>query len=108
MRVGVSDVCVTVVEEGEDVSVYANDRCLVIANHQDSLDVPILILALQAKRDVCRHMTWVIDAMFKYTNFGIVGGRHGDIFIESVRRFVQFFFQRIGPVYEETCNIIIN
>jgi 1-acyl-sn-glycerol-3-phosphate acyltransferase len=95
VRVCVSDVCVTVVEEGEDVNVYANDRCLVIVNHQDSLDVPILILALQAKRNVCRHMTWVIDAMFKYSNFGFVGGSHGDIFIESVRRFAQLFFNAL-------------
>lgn len=73
-------------EDGEDLSVYTNDRCLVIVNHQDSLDVPILMLAVQDKAWVCRYMTWIMDVMFKYSHFGIVGKSHGDIFVESVSK----------------------
>lgn len=76
-------------EEGEDVSVYTSDRCLVIANHQDSLDVPILMLAVQSKADACCHLTWILDSMFRYTHFGLVCRSHGDVFITAVKRLSQ-------------------
>ena len=78
----ITTACVAVLEEGADVRPYIDDRCLVICNHQDSLDVPVLMLTMQDK--ACQCMTWIMDVMFKYSHFGIVGGSHGDIFVESV------------------------
>jgi 1-acyl-sn-glycerol-3-phosphate acyltransferase len=73
-----------VVEEGDEVAPYASDGCLLMANHQDSLDVPLLMLAVQDKGDACCHLTWILDHMFRYTHFGLVCKSHGDIFVQSV------------------------
>lgn len=74
-----------VVEYGDQPEMYFENRALVIANHQSTGDVPVLMTALNAKPMVVPNIMWIMDAIFKYTNFGIVSSYHQDFFIESVR-----------------------
>ncbi|XP_013407191.2 acyl-CoA:lysophosphatidylglycerol acyltransferase 1-like [Lingula anatina] len=70
-----------VVEVGENVSPAYNEEALVIVNHQSTADVPTMMHALQHKGKAVRHMMWIQDLIFKYTNFGVVSASHGDFFI---------------------------
>ncbi|KAL1484455.1 hypothetical protein MTO96_032574 [Rhipicephalus appendiculatus] len=68
-------------EVGEDVSECYSDRTLVLVNHQSTADVPLLMASFQGKRSVTEHLMWIMDRLFKYTNFGAVSMTHGDFFI---------------------------
>ncbi|XP_075554671.1 acyl-CoA:lysophosphatidylglycerol acyltransferase 1-like isoform X3 [Dermacentor variabilis] len=68
-------------EVGEDVSECYGDRTLVLVNHQSTADVPLLMASFQGKRSVTEHLMWIMDRLFKYTNFGAVSMTHGDFFI---------------------------
>ena len=54
-------------------------RVLLMANHQCTSDVPLMFQAFVAKAKYV--LLWVMDYQFKYTNFGVVSGTHGDFFI---------------------------
>lgn len=73
-------------EYGDQPEMYFEKRALVIANHQSTGDVPILMTAFNGKPMVVPNIMWVMDKVFKYTNFGIVCSYHQDFFIESVRK----------------------
>ncbi|XP_003745121.1 acyl-CoA:lysophosphatidylglycerol acyltransferase 1 [Galendromus occidentalis] len=68
-------------EVGDDIEDLYDKRTLLIANHQSTGDVPLLMASFQVKKYVCDNVMWVMDAMFKYTNFGFVSMTHGDFFI---------------------------
>ncbi|KAG8181380.1 hypothetical protein JTE90_025927 [Oedothorax gibbosus] len=70
-----------IVELGDDVHSLTNDRCLFIVNHQSTADVPFMMLAFQEKPTVLESVMWIMDRMFRYTNFGAVSMTHGDYFI---------------------------
>lgn len=70
-------------EVGEDISSCHNQECLVIANHQSTGDVPTFMTTFHHKGQVLSRLMWVMDRMFKYTNFGLVSWRHGDFFIQA-------------------------
>ncbi|XP_015916097.1 acyl-CoA:lysophosphatidylglycerol acyltransferase 1 [Parasteatoda tepidariorum] len=69
------------VELGDDISSCTKDRCLFLVNHQSTADVPLLMLAFQEKNGVLESIMWIMDRMFRYTNFGAVSVTHGDYFI---------------------------
>lgn len=71
------------VEMGDDISPVLDERTLVIANHQSTSDVPLLMAAFNAKKNVLPNIMWIMDRMFKYTNFGAVSLFHQDFFIAS-------------------------
>lgn len=73
-----------IVEEGDDITRCLHKRTLVLVNHQSTADVPMLMAALNAKRGVLPRIMWIMDRMFRYTNFGIVSSYHRDFFIASV------------------------
>lgn len=73
-----------IVEQGDDISRCLNKRTLVVANHQSTADVPMLMAALNAKAGVLNNIMWIMDRMFRYTNFGVVSSFHRDFFIASV------------------------
>uniref|UniRef100_A0ABD2VRU7 Phospholipid/glycerol acyltransferase domain-containing protein n=1 Tax=Trichogramma kaykai TaxID=54128 RepID=A0ABD2VRU7_9HYME len=75
-----------VVEQGDDISRIIHDRTLVISNHQSTGDVPILMATFNAKPNVLPNLMWIMDRIFKYTNFGIVSLLHHDFFIASGRK----------------------
>lgn len=74
----------TVVEQGDDIHRIISDRTLVIANHQSTGDVPMLMTTFNAKPNVLPNLMWIMDSIFKFTNFGVVSMLHQDFFISSV------------------------
>ncbi|XP_041106523.1 acyl-CoA:lysophosphatidylglycerol acyltransferase 1-like isoform X1 [Polyodon spathula] len=73
----------TVMEWGDDVRPISEEAAVVIANHQATGDVCTLMMCLQDKGTVVRKMMWLMDHVFKYTNFGLVSLIHGDFFIRQ-------------------------
>ncbi|XP_055596846.1 acyl-CoA:lysophosphatidylglycerol acyltransferase 1-like isoform X1 [Uranotaenia lowii] len=71
------------VEMGDDITPALDQRTLVIANHQSTSDVPLLMALFNAKKGVLPNIMWIMDRMFKYTNFGAVSLIHQDFFIAS-------------------------
>ncbi|XP_048153176.1 acyl-CoA:lysophosphatidylglycerol acyltransferase 1 isoform X2 [Corvus hawaiiensis] len=74
-----------VVEWGDDVKAVSEDEAMVLVNHQATGDVCTLMMCLQDKGTAVRQMMWLMDHIFKYTNFGIVSLIHGDFFIRQGR-----------------------
>ncbi|XP_072219030.1 acyl-CoA:lysophosphatidylglycerol acyltransferase 1 isoform X1 [Leuresthes tenuis] len=73
----------TVTEWGDDVRPISEEEAMVIVNHQSTGDVCTLMMCLQDKGTVVRKMMWLMDHVFKYTNFGLVSLIHGDFFIRQ-------------------------
>jgi len=74
---------------GDDIRLCLNDRTLVLVNHQSTADVPMLMTNFNSKAGVLPNIMWIMDRIFKFTNFGIVSIIHQDFFILSVS--VHFF-----------------
>lgn len=76
-----------VMELGDDISPCRkrDARTLIIANHQSTADVPLMMTSFNTKPDVLPNLMWIMERMFKYTNFGLVSVIHEDFFISSVR-----------------------
>ncbi|PSN37462.1 Acyl-CoA:lysophosphatidylglycerol acyltransferase 1 [Blattella germanica] len=72
-----------IVELGDDIRTCLEDQTLVIANHQSTADVPLLMATFNTKKNVLPNLMWIMDRIFKYTNFGIVSILHEDFFIVS-------------------------
>uniref|UniRef100_A0A1B6CCX9 Phospholipid/glycerol acyltransferase domain-containing protein n=1 Tax=Clastoptera arizonana TaxID=38151 RepID=A0A1B6CCX9_9HEMI len=72
-----------IVEVGDDIRLCLEDRTLVIANHQSTADVPMLMATFNPKFGVLPQIMWIMDRVFKFTNFGIVSILHKDFFILS-------------------------
>jgi len=77
-------ICFVVVEMGDDIRLCLNDRTLVLVNHQSTADVPMLMTNFNSKAGVLPNIMWIMDRIFKFTNFGIVSIIHQDFFILSV------------------------
>ncbi|XP_011499600.1 PREDICTED: acyl-CoA:lysophosphatidylglycerol acyltransferase 1-like isoform X2 [Ceratosolen solmsi marchali] len=75
-----------VIEQGDDINRIISDRTLVIANHQSTGDVPILMTTFNTKPNVLPNLMWIMDRIFKFTNFGMVSILHHDFFIVSGRK----------------------
>ncbi|XP_075386208.1 acyl-CoA:lysophosphatidylglycerol acyltransferase 1 isoform X2 [Tenrec ecaudatus] len=73
----------TVMEWGEDIKAISKDEAVMLVNHQATGDVCTLMMCLQDKGLVVAQMMWLMDHIFKYTNFGIVSLIHGDFFIRQ-------------------------
>ncbi|XP_064882544.1 acyl-CoA:lysophosphatidylglycerol acyltransferase 1-like isoform X2 [Oncorhynchus nerka] len=74
---------VKMMEWGDDVRPLSEEEAMVIVNHQATGDVCTLMMCLQDKGTVVRKMMWLMDHVFKYTNFGLVSLIHGDFFIRQ-------------------------
>ncbi|XP_044730442.1 acyl-CoA:lysophosphatidylglycerol acyltransferase 1-like [Chrysoperla carnea] len=70
-----------IVEMGDDIRKCLDERTLVIVNHQSTADVPMLMACFNAKPNVLPNIMWIMDRVFKFTNFGIVSVMHKDFFI---------------------------
>ncbi|KAL3052347.1 acyl-CoA:lysophosphatidylglycerol acyltransferase 1 [Trematomus bernacchii] len=73
----------TVTEWGDDVRPISEEEAMVIVNHQSTGDVCTLMMCLQDKGMALQKMMWLMDHVFKYTNFGLVSLIHGDFFIRQ-------------------------
>lgn len=74
-----------IVEGGDDISCCMNKHTLVLANHQSTADVPLLMANFTSKPKIVPNVMWIMDRLFKFTNFGIVSIIHEDFFISSGR-----------------------
>uniref|UniRef100_A0A8D9B0Y4 Acyl-CoA:lysophosphatidylglycerol acyltransferase 1 n=1 Tax=Cacopsylla melanoneura TaxID=428564 RepID=A0A8D9B0Y4_9HEMI len=74
-----------IAEAGDDIRQCTEARTLVLVNHQSTGDVPMLMAALNPKRGVLPNIMWIMDKIFKYTNFGAISTLHEDFFILSGR-----------------------
>lgn len=74
------------VESGDDLSPCQEEgtRTLILANHQSTADVPLFMACFNAKPDVLPNIMWIMDRVFKFTNFGIVSVLHRDFFVQAV------------------------
>ncbi|VDM97041.1 unnamed protein product [Thelazia callipaeda] len=73
-----------VYEYGDDVEKFCvNERIILMCNHQSTADVPVLMTILQSKGVASRKTLWLMDVMFRWTPFGIIGQMHGDYFIRQ-------------------------
>ncbi|XP_072589428.1 acyl-CoA:lysophosphatidylglycerol acyltransferase 1 isoform X4 [Vulpes vulpes] len=70
-------------EWGDDIKAVSKDEAVMLVNHQATGDVCTLMMCLQDKGLVVAQMMWLMDHIFKYTNFGIVSLIHGDFFIRQ-------------------------
>lgn len=81
---------------GDDIHDCLEERTLVIANHQSTADVPLLMACFNPKKGVTSNLMWIMDSLFKYTNFGIVSVLHQDFFIKSVNGFILIHFDLLN------------
>ncbi|XP_025415413.1 acyl-CoA:lysophosphatidylglycerol acyltransferase 1-like [Sipha flava] len=72
-----------IVEMGDDIRLCLNERTLVLVNHQSTADVPMLMTNFNSKAGVLPNIMWIMDRIFKFTNFGIISIIHQDFFILS-------------------------
>lgn len=72
-----------VLEMGDDISSCLDEKTLIIANHQSTADVPLLMAAFNTRKQVLPNIMWIMDKHFKYTNFGVVSVIHQDFFITA-------------------------
>ncbi|XP_045488269.1 acyl-CoA:lysophosphatidylglycerol acyltransferase 1 isoform X2 [Pieris rapae] len=72
-----------IVESGDEPTVCTNRRTLVLANHQSTADVPMLMSTWNPRPGVLSNLMWIMDRVFKFTNFGIVSMLHKDFFIQA-------------------------
>ncbi|XP_050299499.1 acyl-CoA:lysophosphatidylglycerol acyltransferase 1-like [Anthonomus grandis grandis] len=72
-----------IIEMGEDISKCLDKRTLLIANHQSTADVPMIFSCFNNRKNVLPNIMWIMDSLFKYTNFGVVSYLHQDFFIKS-------------------------
>lgn len=77
------------VESGDDLTPCQEKgtRTLILANHQSTADVPLFMACFNAKPDVLPNIMWIMDRVFKFTNFGIVSVLHRDFFVQAVSKF---------------------
>ncbi|XP_047534179.1 acyl-CoA:lysophosphatidylglycerol acyltransferase 1 isoform X2 [Vanessa atalanta] len=72
-----------IVETGDEPAACSSRKTLVLANHQSTADVPILMAAWNPRPGVLSNLMWIMDRVFKFTNFGIVSVLHCDFFIQA-------------------------
>ncbi|XP_049875294.1 acyl-CoA:lysophosphatidylglycerol acyltransferase 1 isoform X2 [Pectinophora gossypiella] len=72
-----------IVETGDEPVTCSGRRTLVLANHQSTADVPMLMAAWNPRPGVLPNLMWIMDRVFKFTNFGIVSVLHEDFFIQA-------------------------
>ena len=72
-------------ESGEHLDLLMRHKLLLLPNHQSTADVPLLMSILTARVGLTNKVMWIMDRVFKFTNFGVVSLMHDDFFIRSGR-----------------------
>ncbi|XP_053608331.1 acyl-CoA:lysophosphatidylglycerol acyltransferase 1-like [Plodia interpunctella] len=83
LRIVFSKIFDQLIETGDDPAACMGRRTLVLANHQSTGDVPLLMTTWNPRRGVLSNLMWIMDRVFKFTNFGIVSVLHEDFFIQA-------------------------
>lgn len=71
----------SVVESGDRLDKVASERFLFMPNHQSTADVPLCMTIFAARPNFADRVMWIMDRVFKYSNFGCVSWMHDDFFI---------------------------
>ena len=76
----------SVVESGDRVPLeqVSEDNILFMPNHQSTADVPLCMTLFTARSRFADRVMWIMDRIFKYSNFGCVSWMHDDFFILAV------------------------
>lgn len=74
-----------VVESGERLEDIKDQNFLFMPNHQSTADVPLCMTIFAARPNFADRVMWVMDRVFKYSNFGAVSWMHDDFFILAGR-----------------------
>ncbi|XP_069115979.1 acyl-CoA:lysophosphatidylglycerol acyltransferase 1-like [Argopecten irradians] len=72
-----------IMESGDQLDKILNAKAILLVNHQSTSDVPVVMASFQPKGLVVGHMMWIMDYVFKFTNFGWISYFHGDFFIQQ-------------------------
>lgn len=70
-----------VAESGVDLDLLKKSNLLIMPNHQSTADVPLLMTVFSARVGFCNKVMWIMDRVFKLTNFGLISWMHDDFFI---------------------------
>ena len=74
-----------VMESGDSLDdIFHSQRFLYMPNHQSTADVPLCMTIFSAKNRGPQKIMWIMDKVFKFTNFGLVSWLHDDFFILAV------------------------
>jgi len=72
-----------IAESGDSLDDFLNNKLLFMPNHQSTADVPFLMTIFAPRIGFSGRIMWLMDKIFKYTNFGVVSWLHGDFFIQA-------------------------
>ena len=75
------------VESGDRLDKSAKENILFMPNHQSTADVPLCMTLFNARGNFAGRVMWIMDRVFKYSNFGCVSWMHDDFFILAVSLF---------------------
>lgn len=78
------DVLATVIEAGDDIRKLSEEEAVVMCNHQSTADTPLVMLALWPKGSCMNNSFWIMDWVFRFTNFGLISTMRRDFFIKQV------------------------
>lgn len=70
-----------VMESGDRLEDVAEENILFMPNHQSTADVPLCMTLFTARNHFADRVMWIMDRIFKYSNFGCVSWMHDDFFI---------------------------
>lgn len=72
-----------VIEYGDDISKLQETEAVLLANHQSTADAPLVMLTLWNKGRVSGNTLWIMDYLFRFTNFGLISFIRHDFFIKQ-------------------------
>jgi len=70
-----------IAESGDNLDVLKTDNLLFMPNHQSTADVPLCMTIFNSRFGFSNKVMWIMDKIFKYSNFGIISWIHDDFFI---------------------------
>ena len=71
---------------GDDIRKLSEDEVVLLCNHQSTADTPLVMMALWQKGRCMANSMWIMDWVFRFTNFGVVSSIRRDFFIKQVSR----------------------
>jgi lysophosphatidylglycerol acyltransferase 1 len=72
-----------IAESGDSLDACLKERILYMPNHQSTADVPFLMNIFTSRFGFSGRVMWLMDKVFKFTNFGVVSWIHDDFFIQA-------------------------
>jgi len=70
-----------IAESGDNLDILKKEHLLLMPNHQSTADVPLCMTIFNTRIGFSNKVMWIMDKIFKYSNFGIISWIHDDFFI---------------------------